>query len=241
MKTCKSLSIVHCQLSIYWDGFVSLFFPPLCAACDGVLLHQEHLLCASCSFRLPVNDQHLFAENEAVRRLRGKADVSMASAYLSFTKSSSVQSLIHKLKYQRRRDVGLFLGEQLGRELAKSPLYATVDLIVPIPIHKKKLRIRGYNQSEQIALGISKAMGLPVDTQSFVRSVHKESQTRQQRLDRYENVENVFACADPERIKDRHILLVDDVLTTGATMASAIATLKKAAGCEVSVATLAIA
>jgi len=220
---------------------VSLFFPPLCAACDGVLLHQEHLLCTSCSFRLPVNDQHLFAENEAVKRLKGKADVFMASAYLSFTKSSSVQSLIHKLKYKRRRDIGLFLGEQLGQQLARSPLYATVDVIVPIPIHKKKLRTRGYNQSEQIAQGVSKAMGLPVDTRSFIRSVHRQSQTRQQRFDRYENVENVFACADPERIRNRHILLVDDVLTTGATIASAIATLKKAAECKVSVATLAIA
>jgi len=229
------------SLKTYWDGFVSLFFPPLCVACDEVLIHQEHLLCASCSFRLPVNDQHLFAENEAVKRLKGKADVSMASAYLSFTKSSLVQSLIHKLKYKRRRDIGLFLGEQLGRQLAESPLYATVDLIVPIPIHKKKLRTRGYNQSEQIALGIAKAMDLPVDTQSFVRLVHKQSQTRQQRLDRYENVENVFACADPERLRNRHVLLVDDVLTTGATMASAIATLKKATGCKVSVATLAIA
>jgi len=225
----------------YWDGFVSLFFPSLCAGCDGVLLHQEHMLCASCSFRLPVNDHHLFRENEAVKRLKGKADAAMASAYLSFSKSSLVQALIHKLKYQKRRDIALFLGEQLGRQLAKSPFYGSVDLIVPIPIHKKKRRIRGYNQSEMIALGIAKAMNLPVDTQSFVRAVHKQSQTTQQRLERYENVENVFACIRPERLQGRHVLLVDDVLTTGATLASAIATLKEATRCKISVATLAIA
>lgn len=229
------------QLRRYWDGFVAILFPRLCASCEQVLVQQEEFLCTYCQFHLPINDHYLFADNEAARRLRGKATVEMAAAYLSFAQSSLVQKLIHRLKYGNAHEVGIYLGRQFGQQLLRSPFFNRIDVIVPIPLHKKKERLRGYNQSEDIAKGIAEVLRCAVNTTDFIRTVNSNSQTTMNKTDRYDNVEGVFDCLTLTPFFNKHILLVDDVLTTGATLAAAAATLSEKANCRVSVAALAMA
>lgn len=223
-----------------WDSFLSLLFPDICVTCDNVLLNQEQIICTECYYHLPVNDHHLFLKNQAYQRLYGKVPIQGAWAYLSFVKSSRVQKLIHRLKYQHELQIGEYFGMQLGKQILSSPHYREIDLIVPVPIHKKKRRKRGYNQSELIADGVAKAMAKPINKTDLIRIVSSESQTKKHRLDRYENVSNVFTCLDYQSFQAKHILLVDDVLTTGATLAAAAQTLLNTCDCEVSIATLAI-
>ena len=225
----------------YWEQLFSVLFPPLCVGCDEVLLHQEEFLCAACQFHLPVNDHYLFPNNDVIKRFWGKAEVCMAASYLSFEKSSVVQNIIHQLKYKGRYRIGQHLGAMFGKALLASPYFQSVDVVVPIPLHVKKKRARGYNQSEYIARGIAKAMGLPMNNKSLIRCVNTASQTTKQRLDRFDNMENVFATENIEAIEGLHVLLVDDVLTTGATLASAAHLLKETAGCQISIAVLAMA
>lgn len=228
------------QVRRYWDSFIAILFPPLCASCENVLLNQEELLCSYCQYHLPINDHYLFLDNELMRRLQFKAPIEMGAAFLSFSKSSLVQTMIHKLKYGKAFDIGIYLGRQFGQQLLISPFFRQLDLIVPVPLHHKKKKARGYNQSEYIAQGLAEVLKLEIDTTSLVRLVNSPSQTTMSRMDRYENVEDVFACLDVQALAGKNILLVDDVLTTAATIASAARALAEQ-GCRVYIAVLAIA
>lgn len=224
-----------------WDSFLSLLFPDICIACENVLINQEFFICTACNYHLPINDHHVVQRNAAYQRLLGKSEIDMAWSYLSFTKNSRTQKLIHSLKYHRAFKVGEIFGIKLGKQILTSHYYTEIDLIVPIPIHKSKLRNRSYNQSDFIAQGLAIAIGKPINNTDLVRLINTQSQTEKGRLDRYDNVLDVFSCINTESFKGKHILLVDDVLTTGATMAAAANTLLEACDCKVSVATLAIA
>lgn len=229
------------QIKSYWGSFVSILFPPLCVSCENVLLYQEEFFCTACRYHLPINDHHLFKQNEVTQRLLGKAPIGTGAAYLSFSKSSSVQTIIHKLKYRKDHRVGKYLGKCFGEQLLTTSFYSDIDVVVPLPLHQKKKRIRGYNQSEYIAQGIAEAMSLPVNQVDFMRVTNTETQTKKRRLERHDNVENAFSCARPSAFESKHVLLVDDVFTTGATIASAARTLAEQCRCKVSVAVLAIA
>jgi len=229
------------QIKSYWESFVSILFPPLCVSCENVLLYQEEFICTTCRFHLPINDHYLFKENEITQRLLGKAPIDTGAAYLSFSKSSLVQAMIHKLKYRKDHRVGKYLGRCFGTQLLASPFYSNIDVVVPLPLHQKKKRIRGYNQSEYIARGIAETMSLPLNYVDFVRVINTETQTKKSRVERHDNVEDAFSCAKPSAFESRHVLLVDDVFTTGATIASAVRTLAEECHCKVSVAVLTIA
>ncbi|PRD53878.1 ComF family protein [Sphingobacterium gobiense] len=229
------------QIKSYWESFVSILFPPLCVSCENVLLYQEEFMCTTCRFHLPINDHYLFMQNELTQRLLGKAPINTGAAYLSFSKSSLVQAIVHKLKYRQDYRIGTYFGRCFGMDLLTSPFYADIDVVVPLPLHQKKKRIRGYNQSDYIAQGVAEAMSLPLNRSDFVRLVNTETQTKKSRLERHDNVEDAFTCVRPSAFDCKHILLVDDVFTTGATVASAVRTLTDQCNCKVSVAVLAIA
>ncbi|WP_240676085.1 ComF family protein [Botryobacter ruber] len=223
---------------------LSLLFPEVCYACDGVLARGEKYICTGCNVKLPYTDFHAHGATELntlQRRFWGKVPVRFAFAYLHFRAKGRVQRLLHRLKYKGAQELGEHLGLRYGSLLSEYHYPTEFDLVLPVPLHKTKLRKRGYNQSDSFAKGIAGAMKLPWNNNTLVRTTNTETQTRKNRLARWQNVEEVFRVAKPEAVKGKRVLLVDDVLTTGATL-EACAVVLLAAGCaEVSVVTIAAA
>jgi len=180
-------------------------------------------------------------ENSISQIFWGRVDIFTATSYLFFNKGGHVQKLIHQLKYKGNTETGRYLGELMGSDLKKSIVFSGIDLIIPVPLHLKKMHNRGFNQSEIISVGISKSMQVPVDTNSFYRLEHTETQTKKDRYTRWENVEGKFGVINSEKLEGKHILLVDDVLTTGATLESCAHSLLTVPHTRVSLATLAYA
>ena len=222
----------------YLTDFVHLLFPHLCKACDRGLLAQEEVLCIDCIYHLPLTDFHLDDRNETTQQLWGKTKFEFAISMLHLSKSSRVEHLLYKLKYKKHPEIGRFLGQYYGDILKSFLLEHDIDGIVPIPIHPKKLRLRGYNQSACFAEGLSIKLGIPILKNCLIRTKHTDSQTTKSRGDRYDNVLDVFACVGKDQLLGKHILLVDDILTTGATICAA-SNLLVEAGAKVSIATIA--
>ena len=221
--------------------FIALIYPRICVCCGNSLWKHEKLICTSCNFRLPLTGYHLDPDNPVSRVFYGRVPVEMAASYLLFNKGGRVQRLIHHLKYKGRKDIGIWLGEEYGKLLAASPHFSGIHLIIPVPLHKKRLMQRGYNQSDQFAAGLSKSLNVPVANRLLVRTRESSTQTRKGRYDRWKNVEDLFLLLQPELLAGAHLLLVDDVVTTGATLEACIAALRRAPDVRVSVATIAAA
>ncbi len=222
------------------NDFFNLIFPRLCRACNSTLLKNESVICYACQLNLPKTNYHLDLENPVQKIFWGRVPVKMASSYYHFTKGGKVQNLLHNLKYKGVKDVGVKIGELYGYELKHSEYFNHIDYIIPIPLHKNKLKKRGYNQSDYFAEGLSKSMGVPLNTTNLVRSVDTKTQTKKARYKRWENVSEIFSLTNPSELDSKTVLLVDDVITTGATMEAAIQTLVDNK-CEVIVATMACA
>jgi ComF family protein len=222
---------------------VALFFPRPCLACREPLVAGEAHLCTSCRTELPYTDYHLLpsAQNPLARRFWGKLPVHHTLSYLRFLRHGRVQQLLHQLKYQGQSQVGTALGQLYGAELAYAGLGHEFDLIVPVPLHRRKLARRGYNQAEAFATGLAAALPCASDAHALRRTEHTASQTRKGRAERWQNVAAVFEVAEPQAVLGRHILLVDDVLTTGATLESCGVALLAAGARAVSIATIACA
>lgn len=220
---------------------LGLLFPNLCNACGVSLLRQEQLICTKCLYDLPFTDYHLYAENRVAKQLWGRLPIHAAMAMFYFRKATKVQNLVHNLKYNGKTDLGVVLGELLGNRLKAGEGYLMVDLIIPVPLHKKKLRTRGYNQSSFIAAGVSKAMEIPVVEDSLIRDVATDSQTKKSRYTRYENMKSVFKVTDAATVLNKHVLLIDDVITTGATLEACANELLAQGAAKVSIAALAFA
>ena len=221
----------------------ALFFPRLCLACREPLVAGEAHLCTGCRAELPYTDYHLLPpdHNPLARRFWGKLPVRHTLSYLRFLRHGRVQHLLHQLKYQGQSQVGSVLGQLYGAELAAAGLDQEFDLIVPVPLHRRKLARRGYNQAEAFATGLSAALPCPSAAHALRRTEHTASQTRKGRAERWQNVATVFEAPDPQMVLGRHILLVDDVLTTGATLEACGAALLAAGASAVSIATIACA
>jgi ComF family protein len=243
--TAKTSFVQSClktfpEMSCLGD-FVTLIFPDTCRACHSPLIHGEKVICTSCGYYLPLSDSHLNAENPVSKLFWGRVELSSAAAYYSFQKGGYVQQLIHQLKYKGRREVAIEIGMRFGAELKKADLFRTAELIIPVPLHVRKLKKRGFNQSDLFAQGLSACMDIPTDTESLVQETATETQTRKSRFSRWKNVESKFFLRDNKGLKGKHILLVDDVVTTGATLEACAKILLEVEGTKVSVAAMAIA
>lgn len=200
------------------EDFVSLFFPRYCRGCSGSLVRGEEILCTGCILELPKTNYHFRAENPVFDRLWGRLPIRYGLAFLKFQKGGIVQHLLHQLKYNGLPEIGERLGQVYGRELSLAGLAKEFDLIVPVPLHRARLRHRGYNQSAQFAKGLSKAMDISWDESISVRTQGTATQTRKTKAERWENVKDVFSIDRKEQLIQKRILLVDDVITTGATL-----------------------
>jgi ComF family protein len=224
-----------------FDDFISLFFPKICYACGNHLFTNEHVLCTACLARLPRTYYHRDKENPLCRVFWGRVNIESAASLFYFRKGGKVQHLIHQFKYKGHQEIGIFLGELLGAEIAGYNGFGSIDRIIPVPLHEKKLRKRGFNQSEVFARGLSAAMKKELDTTSVVRTIATSTQTKKSRYKRWENVSEIFLLRHPETLAGKHILLVDDVVTTGATMEACIHSILQAQGSKVSIASIAFA
>lgn len=206
------------QITRLANDFIGLLFPELCNGCGTHLYPGEKEICSKCLFDLPYTDDHLFANNRVAKQLWARLPCNAAMAMLYFKKGTKVQSLIHSLKYKEKTDVGIKLGNLLGERLKLSQPYTQIDLIIPVPLHPKKERTRGYNQSKYIADGIAEVLHVPVSSTHLIRKIATSSQTKKARYIRYENMQDVFQIINAQELKNLHVLLVDDVVTTGATI-----------------------
>lgn len=222
-------------------NLLSLFYPKICIGCKKILQENEDYLCLECLLHLPETNYHLLHENPLEKIFWGRVKVEKVFCFLFYRKGNYVQSLLHELKYKGNKEIGAYLSAIYGNKLKESHSLEDIDLILPIPLHPKKLKLRGYNQSEWIAKGLSKTTGLPYSTQYLTRETFTETQTQKSRFNRWENVKNVFKIQNEEDLTGKHILICDDVLTTGATMEAAIHKVLSVPNSKVSVLTLATA
>ena len=223
------------------NHLINLLFPRVCAACGNILLEGEDIVCTTCRFLLPKTGYELNPNNPLAQNFFGQMPFNAVSAEFFFSKSGKVQHLIHGLKYHHCRENGIFLGQEIGKSLLKAPDYQGIDFIIPIPLHPKKEKIRGYNQSHVIAEGIRDTTNIPIAENCLVRKVFTDTQTKKSREERWQNVKDIFDVNNPAQLAGKHVLLVDDVLTTGATMMSAGKALAHVEGIKISVVTAACA
>lgn len=225
----------------FLSDFISLFFPRTCEACDGSILKQEEIICSSCLHDLPRTHSHIHKIGGIESKFYGKVKVSNTWSFLYFKKNSPVQKLLHRLKYENKPEIGEFLGKLYGSELKKELESLRFDSIIPVPLHNSRRKRRGYNQSEFFGIGLGTALNLPVDNYSIKRIKKSQTQTNKSRIERWENVAEIFHVEQEENIKGKSILIVDDVMTTGSTLEACIHKLLKSGADNVSVATIAVA
>jgi len=219
----------------------NLFFPQVCEVCGGGLVHGETIICVRCFLNLPRTDYHDQINNKTAELFAGIVPFKKASSYYFYTKHSEYTNIIHRLKYNGKQEIGRYFGELFGNELNRSGFCESIDCIIPVPLHKNRHRERGYNQSLSIAEGLSKATGIAIDNQSVKRIVYTKTQTKKSKQERFGNVDHIFKTNENHTLTNKHVLLLDDVITTGATIESLAQALETVEGINISIASLAIA
>lgn len=225
----------------FLNHLINLFYPQVCAACGNILMKGEETVCLSCRYLLPKTLYENNLDNPLAQSFWGQVKFHAVTAEYFFSKTGKVQHLLHQLKYQGNKDAGFFLGQQLGESIKVSVLFQNIDFLVPIPLHPKKEHIRGYNQSFVIAQGVEDKTKIPIVKDCLYRKVFTSTQTKKTREERWDNVKDIFGVNDLKIFKDKHILLIDDVLTTGATLLAAGKVLSEIQNIKISVATAACA
>ncbi|MCD6091627.1 MAG: ComF family protein [Bacteroidales bacterium] len=228
-------------MSTFIDDFLSLLFPVSCELCDTSLSKNEYLICTDCLGHLPYTYWHKEDSNPLHTVFWGKTPLLGVTAMLYFHKDNRVQKLLHKFKYKGVRELGIEMGKRYGAQLIEVHPFKEVDLIIPVPLHPKKKKIRGYNQSEQFALGLAKSMHIEVAADNLYRKTASETQTLKTKIERWENVKDIFGVRNPEELKGKHVLLVDDVITTGSTLDACAGVLLEIKDIQISVAAIAAA
>jgi ComF family protein len=221
--------------------FINLLFPDLCIVCNENLQKNKQHICVNCLYGIPKTNFHLLIDNPIEKRFWGKVPVFRGTAFFYFQKGSPFQKLLHTLKYKGNKEIGEVLGKYAAADLLDSPDFRNVDVIIPVPLHPKRYKKRGYNQSEWIAKGLSEVLNIPQDTITLRRVRENTTQTKKSVFERYENTEGIFGLLDKNTLSGKHVLLVDDVLTTGSTLEACVNELLKSNNVKVSIFTLAVA
>lgn len=229
--------LLHLQNTI--QDFSRLLFPHYCAGCGNDLKDRDAVLCYRCQLELPTTNFFSIPNNPVEKSFYGRLHLHAAGAAYYFTKDSLMQLLIAELKYKQNISVGFYLGRMMGYQLMASERFSSIDCIIPMPLHPKKLKSRGYNQASIIANGIQSVWNKPIIENAIARTIFSKSQTKQDRLHRWENMEGIFALKNSSKILQKHLLLVDDVTTTGASIEALGSVLQSLDGVKLSVATAA--
>ena len=217
------------------NGLIQLFYPSLCVGCGVALLPNEAVLCLGCHSEIPETNYHHIPENETALRIAGRIPFQFATSYSYFTADGLMQQLLHALKYKHNKQVGYFLGRQFAYSLLPAIHAELPQYLVPVPLHAQKEAIRGFNQSTVLAEGMGEVLGIPVADHVLVRSRMTQTQTKKSREERVKNMEDAFYITDTEIFKDKHVLIIDDVLTTGSTIESCVLALLKVEKIKISV------
>ena len=224
-----------------WEDIFHTIFPDLCLACSQQPKARQASFCIGCLLEMPYTDHFFQKNNDVTKHFRGRVSLHHGAALLYFREGSKVQNMLHQLKYKKRIEIGQILGELAGKKLLESTLFEKPDLIIPVPIHPKKVLKRGYNQSEVFGKAVSQVICVALMDDILLKDRWSESQTGKSRTARVANVEEVFILKRPDQIRGRHILLVDDVVTTGATIEACCNTLKEGNVGKISVLSIASA
>lgn len=229
------------SLRDFAGGFLHLLYPELCVACEHDLPLRDSCFCLRCRLKNNPFEMSSPGDNEFTTRLWGRLPMEWGVSAYHFTRKSPIQKALHQLKYHNKPDIGWMLGREFGKRMLDAGLTRGLDGIVPVPLHPRKERERGYNQSAVFAQGISESCNLPVLGKSLLRKTFTSTQTRKKRMERFENVGDVFVVEHAHLLQGKHLLLVDDVLTTGATLEMCGSRLLEVPGTRLSLATIAIA
>ena len=220
------------------DSLLHLAFPHVCEGCGTDNLQAECLLCLRCQSSLPSTNFHLHANNPIEKIFWGRIPVTCATSQYYFTKESLMQHLMHQFKYKGHKEVGNYLGKLMGWAMAESNRFLNIDALIPLPLHKSKEHKRGYNQATVLCEGISSVLNKPVWKDVVIRPEQTETQTKKGRVQRWQNMEGKFELINADAIEDKKVLLVDDVITTGATLEACGSELLKAKNVQLNIATL---
>ncbi len=220
---------------------INLFFPKVCSGCRSLLLQNETVFCTICRHEMPLTYYHLDPKNEAVKKFYGKIDIQFAAAFLYFNKKGIVQELIHNLKYKGHQEIGSVLGSWYAEDLKEIQFEIPFDAIIPVPLHKRKFKERGYNQVTTFGKEIAFGLNVPFEENILIRKLHTKTQSKKNLLGRSENIGNIFDVVFDETHHHKHFLIVDDVFTTGATIEACARALLKIPGAKISMLCMAMA
>ena len=220
---------------------INLFFPAVCAGCNSLLSSNEKVICTLCRHNIPLTNQHLNPDNEAFKKFYGRIPLEYASALLYFHKKGIAQEIIHKLKYKGHQEIGTVLGHWYAQDLREIKILETVDVIIPVPLHKRKYRERGYNQVTTFGKALSTDLNILYNDSILKRKVYSKTQSKKNLLGRTEGIESIFDVSFTEADHDKHFLLIDDVITTGSTLEACSRALLKIPGSKISIVCMAMA
>ncbi|MFV5690601.1 ComF family protein [Flavobacterium sp. LT1R49] len=224
-----------------FESIINLFFPKVCSGCSSFLVVNENVICTVCRHDIPLTNHHLNPVNDAFKKFYGRIPVIHTSALFYFHKKGIVQELIHNLKYKGHEEIGTILGEWYAEDLKNIQLLKTVDEIIPVPLHRRKLKERGYNQVTAFGKALSSSLNLDYNDSLLIRNVYSKTQSKKNLLGRTEGIETIFDVSFTEKDHHKHFLLIDDVITTGATLEACSHALLKIPGIKISIICMAMA
>src|SRR5450631_11498 len=224
---------------LFWQSLLHLFFPHTCCGCGTELIEEDILFCFYCEVSMPLTEFEFFPANPIEKIFWGRVEIQAAAAHAYFTSGSSIQQSLHLLKYKGRKQLGEYFGLRMGKAIKQSNRFTQCEIIIPLPLFAGREKKRGYNQANLIAEGISKQLNIPVISDVVFRFKKTETQTNKSRIQRWKNMEATFKIKNPLLIRGKHILLVDDVITTGASLEACAQVLQNISGVRVSICCLA--